>query len=163
MSTRLFPVCTYDDLASRNPRSSAVIRIDERTVIPASTITYTFAASPGPGGQNVNKLATKATLWFELANCPTLSEFQKARIASLLRNRIGLDGRMRVSSSQHRTQAANRAEALQKFVILLRGALKPVKIRRKTKPSRSSQLRRVETKRHRGAVKATRRNRGNED
>lgn len=134
-----------------------MIRINNWLSLPAGEVTYTYSASPGPGGQNVNKVATKATLWFDVRNSPSLTPFQRGRIVSRLASRIGGDGLLQVSSSRHRTQVGNRRDALQKFVEMLEEALRPERVRKKTRPTRGSQVRRAQEKRHRGAIKAARR------
>src|SRR5664280_3566590 len=79
--------------------------------------------SGGPGGQNVNKVATKVTLTFDVAASPSLTDAQRDRIRARLATRISKDGVLQVVSQRHRTQGANRAAALERFVELLRDAL----------------------------------------
>lgn len=112
-----------------------------------------LSRSTGPGGQNVNKLETRVTLLFDVEGTSSLSDAQRRRIHEVLRTRITKAGILRVTSQRHRTQAANRMAATERFIELLRGALAPVKKRRPTKPTRASKTRRLESKKQRGSVK----------
>ena len=112
-----------------------------------------LSRSTGPGGQNVNKLETRVTLLFDVQGSSSLNEAQRQRIQTALHTRITKAGILRVTSQRHRTQAANRQAATERFVELLRGALAPVKRRRPTKPTRASKTRRLESKKQRGSVK----------
>lgn len=118
---------------------------------------FTFQRSTGPGGQNVNKTSTRVTLRFDVDSSPSLSQPQKNRIRARLATRIAKDGSLRVVSSRHRTQSANRKAALRRFVELLAEALEPVKPRKATKPPAAVNQRRLEQKRRRSSVKQMRR------
>lgn len=120
-------------------------------------IEFQFDRSAGPGGQNVNKVATRATLWFDIETCQRLSDAQKARVRRRLATRIGKDGRLRMVAQRARTQAANRAAAEGKLVELLQAALHVPRSRRPTRPTRASQKRRVNEKKRRGETKQLRR------
>ncbi len=124
--------------------------------IPEREVWFEFSHAGGPGGQNVNKVATAATLNFHVASAGTLSEWQKSVVASRLANRINADGVLRVTASDGRTQGANRAAAAQRFCELLAEVLKPVKKRRATRPTHSSVERRLADKRFRAARKSGR-------
>ncbi len=115
-----------------------------------------FSRSPGPGGQNVNKVNTRVTLLFDVAACAALSESQKTRIVDRLRTRMSRDGRLRVVSHRERTQARNRAAAETRLLELLAEATHKPKSRRKTKPTLASRARRLAYKRLRGEVKRQR-------
>jgi ribosome-associated protein len=140
-----------------------MIRINETLSIDDGELRYTFSRSPGPGGQNVNKVASRVTLSWDLAQSRCLSGDQRARLSSKLARRITGDGVLRVTSSRHRTQAANRREVLQRFADLLAEALRPAKPRTKTRPTAASQDRRLTEKRRRSRQKAERRGRGGPD
>ena len=125
--------------------------------IPDYELQYTFQRSAGPGGQNVNKVATRVTLLFDLRESIALSPAHKALIGRRLAGRINREGVLRVASQRHRTQPANRRAATERFVELLREALRPVRPRRKTAVPRAEKARRADNKRRRGQQK---RNRG---
>lgn len=114
-----------------------------------------FQASPGggPGGQNVNRVATKVTISFDVAGSPSLSSEQRERLTQRLSNRMTKEGVLQVTSSEHRTQGANRKAAEERIVRLLRKGLMRRKTRRVTKPSRGARRRRLEGKRRRSKVK----------
>lgn len=133
-----------------------MITVNEQISIPEEELTFTASHSSGPGGQNVNKLSTKVTLWFDVANSPSLSEEQKELVKRRLKTRIGKDGVLRVTSQQTRSQAANREMAVERFIELMRDALRQIPIRRKTRVSRAAKERRLEEKRQRSAQKHAR-------
>ena len=128
-----------------------------RARIPESDLSFTYTRSSGPGGQNVNKLTTRATLWFQVSDSPCLSDVEKEKLAEVLSSRIGADGRMRVTSMRHRTQAANRRACIERFYELVARSLVPVKHRRKTRIPRSVSRRRLEGKQRTGTTKRLRR------
>ncbi len=115
-----------------------------------------YGTSSGPGGQHVNKVATKATLLFSVTNSASLTSYQRTRILNKLSTRINKEGTLRVSSSKHRSQRANRESALDRFSVLIREALAPLKKRRKTKVSRTQKQKRLENKKKRGQTKRLR-------
>lgn len=135
----------------------AWIEINPNLAIDESALTFTFARSPGPGGQNVNKVETKAILHFNVAACRSLSDAQKSLIFRKLASRINSEGMLQVVCWRHRSQSANRREATERFAKLIADALRPRKKRRPTKPSRGSIERRLEAKRRRGETKRRRR------
>ncbi len=112
--------------------------------------------SPGPGGQNVNKVNTRVTLLFDVTSCGTLNKAQKTRIRKRLRTRISRDGLLRVVSSRHRTQYRNRAAAQKRLIELLTEATRRQKLRRATQPTAASQERRLASKRMHSEVKRQR-------
>jgi ribosome-associated protein len=124
--------------------------------IPLSEIGIAFIRSPGPGGQNVNKVATAAQLRFDLAHSPSLSDPVKRRAAALAGSRLTTEGEIVITASRHRTQAMNRDDALARLAELLRAALVPPKPRRATRPTLASKHRRLEGKAKRGATKKLR-------
>ena len=124
-----------------------MIRINDALEIPESELSFRYSRSSGPGGQNVNKVATKVTLLFAVADSATLSEHQKAVIAERLANRIAKDGVLHLSSERHRTRSANQRDALERFAQLLAAALAPRKRRRATGVPEASKRRRLDAKR----------------
>ena len=133
-----------------------MIAVTDSLFIPEEELTFTASLSSGPGGQNVNKVSTKVTLWFDVANSASLSPEQKELITSRLGSRMSKDGVLRVISQQTRSQAANREAAIERFVELLGAALKPEKARKKTRVSTAAKRRRLEEKKQRGYLKRDR-------
>jgi ribosome-associated protein len=125
--------------------------------LPEEEISFVTSRSGGPGGQNVNKLETRVTLRFDLAASPSLSEEQRSRLRERLATRITRAGILHVTAQKHRSQAANREAALERFAELLREALREETPRRKTRVSRAAKQRRVDEKKRRGQRKQERR------
>jgi ribosome-associated protein len=123
-----------------------VIEINSGVGVSEHELTFSFERSPGPGGQNVNKVNTRVTLQFDVSRSTSLSNLQKGRVRELLSGRIGQDGVLRIVSSKERTQLANRRAAVNRFIELLADAFQPVKSRVKTRPTAGSHRRRVEAK-----------------
>ena len=122
-------------------------------VIPADELTERFSRSSGPGGQGVNTTDSRVELLFEPGSSTALSPEQRARIMDVLRDRL-VEGRIAVTASEHRSQLRNRAAARERLGGILREALAPPPPpRRATKPTRSSQTRRLEAKKRRAAIK----------
>jgi ribosome-associated protein len=119
-------------------------------------LTFTFARSSGPGGQNVNKVNTAVMLRFDVSGSPSLSPAQKTRIAAACRGRINADGVLRVVCQRFRTQSANRRAAVERLAELLAAALRPHKPRKPTRRTRASAERRLRAKRRRAERKKER-------
>lgn len=115
-----------------------------------------FVRASGPGGQNVNKVATAAQLRFDAANSPSLPEDVKERLLKLAGNRATSEGVILMEARQYRTQEQNRADALLRLAELIRQALKKPKIRRPTRPGTAARAARVASKRQRGQLKKIR-------
>ncbi len=116
-----------------------------------------FSRSPGPGGQNVNKVSTQVTLLFDVEACAVLTDAQKTLVRAQLATRMARDGRIRVVSRRERTQVRNRSAAEARLLELLTGALTVRRARRPTRPTAGSKRRRLEAKRQRSDVKRQRR------
>lgn len=124
--------------------------------IPVSEVTFTASRSSGPGGQNVNKVNTRITLLFDVVNSASLSEHQKALIARNLSTRVNKDGQLRVIAQKHRSQAANKAAALERFAGLLEASLQEKLLRKKTVTPKKAKERRLQDKEHRSRLKSGR-------
>jgi ribosome-associated protein len=131
--------------------------------IPLDEFEWSFARSGGPGGQNVNKVASKAVLRWPFEASPSVPLDVKARFRTAFGNRLTTDGDLVLSSEATRDQARNREDCLEKLAAMLRAAAQPPKLRRATKPSKSSKRRRVDAKRRTSATKAGRRRPNSDD
>jgi ribosome-associated protein len=133
-----------------------VIQIPETISIPLSELTFRFSRSSGPGGQHANKAETRVELLFDVANSPSLTDAQRRRVMRRLSNRIDSYGVLHVTSQATRSQTENRERTIEHFQVLLERALQPKKQRKRTKPSKSSQERRLEEKKQRSQIKKLR-------
>ena len=133
-----------------------MIDINSRLSIPDEEVRFTFARSGGPGGQNVNKVNSKVILWFDVENSQTLSGYQKNRINHRLAGRINKEGVLQIASMQYRTQRANREEVVRRFASLLTEALKEKPRRKKTKLPRRAKEARLQAKKRKSQLKASR-------
>jgi ribosome-associated protein len=124
--------------------------------IPLDEFSWSFARSGGPGGQNVNKVASKAVLRWHFEGSPSVPDVVKARFRASFGNRITTEGELVLSSESTRDQGRNREDCLEKLAAMLRTASRPPKIRRATKPTKGSQRRRVADKKQNSATKAGR-------
>jgi len=133
-----------------------MIEVTGNTFINADELVFKVSRSSGPGGQNINKVNTRVTLFFDVANCGSLSDWQKRRILTRLATRADKNGVLRVASQKFRTQRANRNAAVERLQELLAGALKTRPIRKKSKVSYSAKQRRLEEKKRRSMLKRQR-------
>ena len=124
-----------------------MIHITRAITIDENEIQEYFVRASGPGGQNVNKVATSVQLRFDVANSRSLPEEVRIRLISLAGNRITEDGMLIIDARRFRTQRQNREDATERFVELIRNAVQRPKIRRKTRPTLASKIRRLESKR----------------
>ena len=133
-----------------------MIQITPTLALDETEIQISFVQSSGPGGQNVNKVATAAQLRFDVVHSPSLPEGVRQRLTRLAGKRMTAAGVLIIEARQFRTQERNRQDALDRLVELIGKAAKEPKRRRKTRPSRESRRRRLEAKRRRGQVKRLR-------
>jgi ribosome-associated protein len=125
-----------------------VIQITRTISIDENEIQEFFIHASGPGGQNVNQVATSVQLRFDAARSPSLPEEVQKRLISLAGNRITEDGILIIEARRFRTQGRNREDATNRLVELIREAAQKPKIRRKTEPTLASKIRRLESKHH---------------
>ena len=123
-----------------------MIPITERLAIDDAEIQVTFIQASGPGGQNVNKVATAAQLRFDAAASPNLTEALRARLKRLAGRRMTRDGVVVITARRFRTQEGNRKDAVARLVALLREAALPPTRRRPTRPSKAAKARRLDDK-----------------
>lgn len=133
-----------------------MIEITKDILLNPAEIKLTFIASPGPGGQNVNKLATTAQLRFNVLHSPSLTSDVRARLVTLLGKRLTRQGELIIKASRYRTQENNKRDALERLCQLIKRVAIPPKKRKKTKPTLASKQRRLATKKIHGMKKALR-------
>jgi len=134
-----------------------MIYIDDRISIDEKEIREEFIRSSGPGGQNVNKVATAVQLKFDVRNSASLPDDVRARLISIAGRRITKDGELVIKAARFRTQEQNRRDAMERLSGLIKKAAEPPpKPRRETRPSRASKERRMEAKRRHSKLKRER-------
>jgi ribosome-associated protein len=134
-----------------------MLHITDQIRIPESELQWSFVRAGGPGGQNVNKVASKAVLRWDLARSPSLPAEAKARLRAQQGRRVTSAGELILTSQRFRDQEKNRQDCLDKLRGLVRQALARPKRRRPTKPSRGSRAARLQEKRRRSTIKSGRR------
>ena len=135
----------------RRVQASSKVSLNEDELI------ETFVRAPGPGGQNVNKLATAVQLRFDVARSPSLPEDVRTRLVRLAGRRLTGEGVLVIDAHRFRTQNRNREDARERLFELIRAASVAPKVRRSTKPTAASRERRLQEKRARSDVKRGRR------
>lgn len=134
-----------------------ILPITDQLAIPLSELGFRFSRSGGPGGQHVNRTATRVELLFDVAHSPSLTEEQRQRLLKRLAGRIDSEGILRVAAQSERSQLRNRQEAIERLQTLLRQALHIPKRRRRSKVPRWARERRLAEKRRRSETKRYRR------
>jgi len=132
-----------------------MIEITPSFSIDENELQFTFIRSSGPGGQNVNKVATAVQLRYDIINSPLPLEV-KERLRGIAANKITANGELLIEAKRYRTQEKNREDALSRFVGLLKRAFQKPKPRRKTMPTTASKEKRLKTKKQRGEIKKMR-------
>jgi ribosome-associated protein len=134
-----------------------MFEIDATIRIPDSELRWSFVRAGGPGGQNVNKVASKAVLRWDLVGSPSVPADIKSRLLTQQRRRITSEGELVLNSQRFRDQERNRQDCLEKLREMVQQAAKRPTPRRPTKPTRGSRFARLREKHHRATIKATRR------
>jgi ribosome-associated protein len=135
------------------------LQITATLAIPRSELSFRTSRSSGPGGQHVNKTETRVELLFDVANSPSLTDDQRARLLTALKSWLDNDGLLHLVSEQSRSQFRNRADTISRFVDLVHDALRPIKHRRPTRIPRGVKEARLQDKKQRGEIKRGRRQR----
>jgi len=134
-----------------------MIQVTPTLALDESELTLEFIRASGPGGQNVNKVATAVQLRFDVANSPSLTDDVRERLIRLAGRRMTKDGVLIIEARRFRTQEQNQQDAIERLVELVRQAAKKPRVRRRTRPTLASRRRRLEAKRRRSEKKRLRR------
>ena len=134
-----------------------MIQITEDIALQEAELSFEFVQGAGPGGQNVNKVATAAELRFDARHSPSLPEGTRQRLMKLAGKRLTAEGVVVIQARRYRTQEQNRQDAVERLAALIRQAATPPRKRKPTRPTQASQEKRLERKKRRGLVKAQRR------
>lgn len=134
----------------------SIMRVTRSIVIDESELVERFTHASGPGGQNVNKVATAVELRFDVRHSRGLSDSVRARLVAIAGKRLSGDGILIIAAQRFRSQARNRADARARLAALIEAAATPPKPRRATKPTRAAKRRRLDDKHHTGSRKRER-------
>ena len=139
------------------------LQINQKLIIPSDEIQWRFSRSSGPGGQNINKIESKVEIIFDIYKSKSLNSFQKNLLLKKLNNKI-INGCISIKVQEKRTQFKNRQLAIKKLISLMKEIItSKEKVRKVTRPTKSSQRRRVESKKKRGEIKRNRQNKLEQD
>ncbi|HEV8607597.1 MAG TPA: alternative ribosome rescue aminoacyl-tRNA hydrolase ArfB [Tepidisphaeraceae bacterium] len=144
------------DEAAQNEQSGD-LEVGPGVFLSPAAMRFQFARSGGPGGQNVNKLNTKAELWFDPVDLRGMHPEAVGRLRDLAGRRLTKEGEIHIVAETARTQEGNRAAVLEKLREMIVRAQHRPKVRRKTRPSKAAKERRLQAKKRRGEIKAKRR------
>ena len=134
-----------------------MIEITPSLSLEESELRFDFVRASGPGGQNVNKVASAIKLYFDVRASPSLPEDVKARLVRLAGKRLTVDGVLVIDARRYRTQEQNRLDAIHRLAALVQKALEAPKPRKKTRPSVTAKAARLDEKKRRGLTKRLRR------
>ncbi len=132
------------------------LRVTERILVPGDELSCSFARSGGPGGQNVNKVSSKATLRWTPSASASMPPAVRDRLLRAVEGKLTVEGELLITSQKTRDQGRNVADCLDKLREIILAVSRPPKVRRPTKPTRASQIRRVEAKSRRSDAKRLR-------
>jgi ribosome-associated protein len=144
------------------PSATARIWVTGSLTLDPSEIDESFVRATGPGGQHVNKTSSAVQLRFDVRNSPSLPDDVRWRLEKLAGSRLTKDGVLVLMAQEQRSQKRNREEALDRLVALVREAARPPVPRKKTRVSKAAKRRRVDDKKHHGAIKSLRRTRADD-
>jgi len=130
--------------------------ITSSLTIPASELSFSFSRSSGSGGQHVNKVNSRVSLWFDVDASRSLTQEQKERIRKRLAGRVNKQGILRLDADRQRSQRGNREDVINRFIALLQETLRVRKTRRRTRPGRGAKERRLQSKKYRSRLKQQR-------
>lgn len=133
-----------------------MIKITNQVRIDESELAFSFIRASGPGGQNINKVATAVQLRFNVPHSASLAEDVKTRLIRLAGRRMTIDGDLLIEAKRHRTQEQNKEDAVERLTKLVQRALLKPKKRFRTQPSRSAREKRLKEKKIKGAIKKNR-------
>lgn len=156
MTAKVEPAAQDNPQSESGPAPEHLLAITPALSLARDELRFRFTRSGGPGGQHVNRTSTQVELTFDVLHSPGLNGEQRTRLIKGLRRRIDSEGVMHLTSHATRSQLENRADVTERFVALVAGALKPVKPRRTTRPTRAAREKRLDTKKARGTTKQRR-------
>lgn len=139
------------------------LEVDDRIRIPTSEFSFTFVRSSGPGGQNVNKVSSKAQMRWDVTTTPSLPDDVRQRFLEAYGTRVAATGELLLASQRYRDQKRNVADCLEKLQQMLAGVARPPKRRRPTRPTAGSKERRLKSKHDRAQTKQRRQKPGRDD